>query len=221
MKRWTAKAVIALFAGLSVPMLFVAQINETGEPDVHRTDKHNTQPSTGAKITKFSIAEAAPNSGYETGPLHIIYSDGAHVIQELPPLKKSTAKETIFNAVGFSQVQLAADRQTLGWAIQVENCCTSYSLALSVVLFRSGRILRSISTGHMVWSWMFLQGGKQVAVVTGLPHGPEVGDYRLYSVATGKLLAEMSGDEQIQGLKPDAPAWARSLEDRFHGRATQ
>jgi hypothetical protein len=159
MKRWTAKAAMILFAALSIPMLVVAQTNGTGESDAHRTDKHNTQPSAGSKIIKFYIAEAAPNSGYETGPLHVIYSDGAHVIQELPPLKKSTAKETIFNAVGFSQVQLAADRQTLGWAIQVENCCTSYSLALSVVLFRSGRILRSISTGHMVWSWMFLQGG--------------------------------------------------------------
>ena len=46
--------------------------------------------------------------------------------------------------------------------------------------------------------------------MTGLPHGPEVGDYGLYSVATGKLLAEVSGDEEIQGLKPDAPEWGFS-----------
>jgi len=221
MKRWTAKATIVLFAALSVPIVCVAQTNETAESDAHRTSKHNTQPSAGARITKFYIAEAAPNSGYETGPLHVIYSDGAHVIQELPPLQKSTAKVTVFNTVGFSQAQLAADRQTLGWTVQVENCCTSYSIPLSVVLFRSGRVVRTLGNGHMVWNWMFLQDGKQVAVVTGFPHGPEVGDYELYDVATGKLLAEVSGDEEIQGLKPDAPEWARSLEERLHGGATK
>lgn len=40
-------------------------------------------------LTKFYVAEVVPNSGYSTGPLHVIYSDGAHVIQELPPSKKS------------------------------------------------------------------------------------------------------------------------------------
>jgi hypothetical protein len=28
-------------------------------------------------ISKFSVAEVVPNSGYSTGPLHVIYSDGA------------------------------------------------------------------------------------------------------------------------------------------------
>jgi hypothetical protein len=213
----TAKALIALFAGLSMSVPAVAQTNGTDKSDAHRTDKHTTQPSAGAKIIKFYIAEAARGSGYETGPLHVIYSDGTHVTQELPPLRKSTDKETVFNAVGFSEVQLADDRQTLGWAVQVENCCTSYSIPLSVVVFRSGRVLHSFDR-QVVWSWMFLLGGNQLAVVWGPTHGPEVGDYRLYAVKTGKLVSEVYGDDESQALKADAPEWAKRLEERLHGK---
>ena len=52
-----------------------------------------------AQITKFFIAEAASGSGYETGPLHIIYSDGTEIVQTLPPLKPSTDKEIVFKEV--------------------------------------------------------------------------------------------------------------------------
>lgn len=171
-----------------------------------------------AKITKFFIDQPEPGSSYETGPLHIIYSDGTKVVQTLPPLRASTDKETVFNAVGFSGVELAQDQQTLGWTVNVENCCTSYSIPLSVVLFRDRHVLHTIDQGQMVWSWMFVQGGKQVAVVFGPTHGPEVGDYRLYDVQTGKLVSEVWADEDTQALKVDAPHWARQLQDRFHNR---
>jgi hypothetical protein len=170
-------------------------------------------PNPDAKITKFFIDEAEPGSGYETGPLHILYSDGTHLTQKLPPLKKNTDKERVFNAVGFSQVQLADDEKTLGWAVQVENCCTSYSIPLSIVVFRSGQVLHSFEE-RMVWNWMFVPGGKQLAIVWGATHGPEVGDYRLYDVASGKILSEVWGDEKIQALKDDAPNWAKQLQER-------
>ena len=63
-----------------------------------------------------------------------------------------------------------------------------------MVLFRDGRVLHTINKGQMVWSWMFVQGGKHVAVVFGPTHGPEVGDYRLYDVQTGKLVTEVWAD---------------------------
>ena len=123
------------------------------------------------------IDEAERGSGYGTGPLHIIYSDGTEVVQKLPPLKKSTERENVFNTVGFSDVQLADDEKTLGWALNVENCCTSYPIPLTVVVFRTGKVLHSFEE-RMVWKWMFLQGSKQLAIVWGTTHGPEVGDYR-------------------------------------------
>lgn len=68
----------------------------------------------------------------------------------------------------------------------------------------------------MVWTWMFLEDGKQVAVVFGPTHGPEIGDYRLYGVKTGRLVAEIWGNADTQSLDTDAPDWAKRLQDHLH-----
>ena len=181
-------------------------------------ERKTKSPSQTAEITRFFIEEPKRDSGYETGPLHIIYDNGIEIVKTLPPLEASTEKETVFNDVGFSDVQLAEDRQTLGWTVDVENCCTSYPIPLRVVILRRGKVLHSFAQGQMVWSWMFSRNGERLAVVFGPTHGAEVGDYRLYDVQTGKLISEAFGDEVTQSLKPDAPDWALRLQDHFHNR---
>jgi hypothetical protein len=141
------------------------------------------------EITRFFIEEPQEKSGYETGPLHIIYSDGSEVVQTLPPLKP----RDVSNAVGFSGVKLAEDRQTLGWEINIEGCCTSYSIPIAVVVFRHRHVLHTFTPGDggepTVWDWKFVRGGKQVEVGFGPIHG-DTGDVRLYDVKTGKALPE-------------------------------
>jgi hypothetical protein len=44
-----------------------------------------------------------------------------------------------------------------------------------------------------------------------------VGDFKLYDIRTGKVLAEVYGDAETQALKADAPSWARKLEARLNG----
>ena len=200
--------------------LLVALLSATTFGQSSLTSQQTKDASQIPSITKFFIAEPAAGSGYETGPLHIIYADGTEVVQTLPPLKPSTDKEVVFNAVGFSGVELAQDRETLGWTINVENCCTSYSIPLSVVVFRHKQVLHTFDQGQMVWSWMFLEGGKQVAIVSGPTHGPEVGDYQLYDVKTGKLVSEVWGDAETQSLKTDAPGWAKRLQERLRNSPT-
>ena len=170
------------------------------------------------QIARYYIDQPHPGSRYETGSLHIVYEDGADVVMKLPPLQKSTEKEAVFNEIGFSDVKLAEDKQTIGWTIDVENCCTSYPLPSELVVFRGGHILQTFDNIRMIWSWMFVRGGERVAVVSGFSHGPEVGQYQLYDVETGKLLAEVWGDEKLQALKPDAPRWAKLLEEQLHSR---
>ena len=167
-------------------------------------------------IVKFFVAPAT--TGYDTGPLHIVYADGTTSVQRLPPLKKDTPHETFANAVGFAEVHLAKDGRTLGWEILFQNCCTSYSIPESVVVFRDKRVMHEFQQGQMVRSWMFADGGDRIAIVFGTVHGPEVGDYRLYDVSTGKLLSEVWGDEETQALKTDAPEWAKRLEDQLHNK---
>ncbi len=172
-----------------------------------------------ANIIRFFIEGLIKNSGYETGPLHIVYDDGTEIVETLPPMKASTEKKTVFNAVGFSGVQLAEDRQTLGWRVNVENCCTSYAIPLSVVVFRDKQVLHTFSPGLMVWSWEFVQGGQQVKIDSGTVHGSDVFDEQLYDVKSGKLLSETSGDgdESSQAISPDAPKLAATPgEDLIH-----
>jgi hypothetical protein len=171
--------------------------------------------SQSANIMRFFIEGRVRNSEYETGPLHIIYDDGTDIVQTLPPLKTSTEKNTVYNTVGFSDVRLAEDRQTLGWLVNVENCCTSYAIPLSVVVFRDKQVLHTFSPGLMVWSWEFVQGGQQVKVDSGTVHGSDVTGEQLYDVKSGKLLSETSGDgdESSQAISTDAPKLAATPGD--------
>lgn len=206
LRKWTTSIVL-------VVCVSVGASAQTGEKE-----RKTKSPSQTAEITRFFIEKPKRNSRYETGPLHIIYDDGTETVETLPPLEASTDKETVFNDVGFSDVQLAADRQTLGWTVDVENCCTSYPIPLRVVILRRGKVVHTFAQGQMVWSWMFSRDGERLAVVFGPTHGAEVGDYRLYDVQTGKLISEVFGDEDTQSLKPDAPDWARRLQDHFHNQ---
>ncbi len=197
-----AGCILCVFLGAGLAAWVQSQSTE--KPRSHRP----------VQITRFFIDKPEKDSGYETGPLHILYSDETESVQTLPPLKRNTEKELVFNAVAFTGVQLAQDRQTLGWTVNVENCCTSYSIAMSVVVFRNRKILHTFTQGQMVWKWMFLDGGSQVAIMFGPVHGTAAGDYQLYNVGNGKLLSEVWGDEELQSLKADAPEWAKRLESK-------
>jgi len=187
-------------------MLFVACLPVGMSGQSNEPQKKAKSSPQNAKITQFFIEGPTKNSRYETGPLHIIYDDGTEIVKTLPPLKTGTEKETVFNSVGFSDVQLAEDRQTLGWAIDVENCCTSYPIPLHVVVFRDKRVLRIFNPGLMVWDWEFVQGGRQVKIVSGTVHGSDVGDEQLYDLKSGKLLSDSwGGDENAQAITPEAP----------------
>ena len=170
---------------LSGACLFGGMSGQSVEPQ-----KKTTSEPHKIEIIRFFIESPKEDSGYETGPLHIIYSDGTEIVKTLPPLKAGTEKESVFNAVGFSDVQLAEDRQTLGWTIEVENCCTSYSIPKSLVVFRDKQVLHTFKPGPMIWSSKFVQGGKRLEVVSGTVHGSDVGDDQLYDVMTGKLISE-------------------------------
>src|ERR1035437_4523537 len=167
-----------VFTTLMISMLVGVCLSIGASPQSTDAQKKTKSASQTAEIARFFIEEPKKDSGYETGPLHIIYGDRTEIVKTLPPLKASTEKETAFNDVGFSGVQLAEDRQTLGWTINVENCCTSYSIPFRVIVFRHKQVLHTFDQGQMVWSWMFIQGGEHIAVVFGPTHGPEVGDYR-------------------------------------------
>ena len=155
-----------IFRPWIIPVLLGVCLSGWASAQPTETQKKAKSTSETAEITRFFIEEPKKGSAYETGPLHIVYDDGTEIVKTLPPMETSTDKEIVFNDVGFSCVQLAADRQTLGWTVDAENCCTSYPIPQRVVIFRRGKVLHAFAPG-LVWNWMFFLGGKRVAIVSG------------------------------------------------------
>ena len=181
-------------------------------PAVTFTKINDNVPAGNAYIIRFYVDHPSPNSSYETGNLHILYSDNREITAALLPKEKSTASNVVYNQEGITEVKLAPDKRTIGWEETFDNCCTSYSVPLVLAVYRSGRTILRIQQGQMLWRWAFREGGKQVAAVWGATHGPEIGDYQLYDVETGRLISEVFGDPATQSLRTDAPEWAKEID---------
>jgi hypothetical protein len=184
------------------------------QPNVQLTPIHGNMPAQDASIVKYYLDEPSPQSGYETGNLHIVYSDKTEVVETLLPKEKSTEKNIVYNQEGITDVKVAPDKRTIGWAENFDNCCTSYSIPIALAIYGSGKTVLHIQQGQMVWYWTFRDGGKDVAAVWGPTHGTEAGDYQLYDVKTGHLLSEVFDDPTTQSLSADAPAWAKEIESQ-------
>jgi hypothetical protein len=189
-----------------------AQTVDGDQPGVKVTEIKGNVPAENAYIIKYYVDKPSPDSGYETGNLHILYSDKREIIETLPPKEKSAETNVVYNQEGITDVKVAPDKRTIGWAETFDNCCTSYSIPIALAVYRSGNTILHIQQGQALWYWTFRDGGKHVASVWGPTHGPEVGDYQLYDVKTGRLVSEVFGDKATQSLSADAPEWAKETE---------
>ncbi len=131
----------------------------------------------------------------QDGKAHVVYAD--HSSKIIPPEAQQ---------VGCADMSIADDHRTLGWSMQVENCCTSYPISVAVIAMRNGKttVLRS---DQMVWQWHFIDHGNRIAVLSGPVHGTAT-EANLYDVLTGKKLATWEGSGSV-------PEWAGSWEDQF------
>lgn len=167
-----------------------------------------------AHIFKYYVDVPSPDSGDETGNLHILYSDKTEVSDTLRPKRQITddSNHVVYKQQGITDVQMASDVRTIGWAEMIDNPATSYAIPYALAIYQSGKTILHIQQGQMLWYWSFRDGGKHIAAVWGPTHGPEVGDYQLYDARTGRLLSEVFGDPTTQSLGADAPEWAKEAE---------
>ena len=131
----------------------------------------------------------------DKGQVHIAEEGGKDVIV---PREKGQ--------VGSSELKIADDKRTVGWEAANENCCTSYPIPLSVVIWRDGKVRQKLGDGLMIYDWRFWEGGKQAAFCSGTVHGDSGGHCELHDVENGKTLQTMDGH-----LNDDSPKWARGL----------
>ena len=159
-------------------------------------------------------ALAGPNDEYAdsadpaagSGPLWIAYGPGKRIIiTDNRQLALHGAPQGM--QTDFRDIKLAPDRRTLGWLAEYMGCAQSYPCALQLVVFRDGKIIRRFTPDYgIMWFWAFLEGGREVAVQSGFPHGDATGEYKLYDIASRKLLQKYEGDGA-------APGWVRNFRD--------
>ncbi len=198
MKLMRPCATLLLGTAMLSPASTAQTRNAATSPEIQA--KESKSPRPGAFIVEYCVAEAAPGSAYETGPLQIVYSDESRFVESLPP--KTLDKG---NQEGIFEAQLAEDRQTIGWTEDYDN---------ALVLFRSGSIIQRIWPGQAIWDWMFFDSGKLVGMISGPLHGTYVGEYTLYEVKTGRLVQRADTNAQPPALKANAPTWAKKLDEK-------
>ncbi len=108
--------------------------------------------------------------------------------------------------VAVSSPALSADGRIAGWLVEVENCCTSYPIPVSLVLY-SESSHRVIGDGLMIYSWCFVPRTATVAIASGTVHGMQGQNLTLYNIRSGKQVRQWTGDDDA---KP--PTWAACLD---------
>ena len=213
------RVILATLWLVYLPLAAWAQPSRADQPKIAITRIDGTVPAADAYIVRCYIDKAAPGSGYETGSLHVVYSDQTEVTERLRPKEKGSKDSVVFNETAFAEPRVGEDKRTIAWTEQFENYGTSYSIPLVLAVYRSGNNIVEIQQGQMVWNWMLLEGGKRLAAVWGPVHSSDIGDYELYDTETGRMIDEVFADAEVagkngtvHGLGANAPVWAKQLE---------
>lgn len=120
-----------------------------------------------------------------------VSSDGlAHVVDGQG---KDVAIPKEKTQVAVSEPKLAPDKQSAGWLILQDNCCTSYPIPTSVAVYTAKKT-RLLGDGLMVYDWCFVGEGSQVALSTGTVHGMTSRHLSLYHSRSGILLEVWNED---------------------------
>lgn len=179
----TCRAVLfLLLIEIMLPSLIIAQIAHN-ERQVELKSRSRI-PAKNAHIIDYPIETE--------GPLYIRYSDGTDV--EIP---KERGRFGDLTQEAFSDIQLADDRQHIGWLADYRICAQSYPCHAELVIYESGHKLKYIPPSHgIIWSWQFLEGGKKILVRSGFPHGDDTGASTLYDIETGREIGKSSSKEK-------------------------
>jgi hypothetical protein len=195
MKIWPLLISIVFLVSPSLGVAQTAQTAQTGNPTAP-VQKH--APSKDAHIIGFHVSAE--------GALRIIYSDGAEV--EVPKESGLYAiGEQILPQEAFDDIQVADDRQHIGWLASYMICAQSYPCDAELVIYHSGHKLTHIRPHYgIMWRWKFLSGGEQVVAQYGFPHGGDPYEYILCDTELGPELARVSSVEKT------TPNWAKELQ---------
>ncbi|HEV2577262.1 MAG TPA: hypothetical protein VGU25_08625 [Acidobacteriaceae bacterium] len=108
---------------------------------------------------------------------------------------------------------VAPDGRTVGWIVNFPNCCTSYPIPLTLVIFRDGSIVQRFA-GMPIWKFSFEAGGDRVAMYMDTLHGQSAAWCQLRESGSGKLLDEW----RLSDHRP-IPGWAEPFRTELEAAA--
>ncbi|WP_422942178.1 hypothetical protein [Undibacterium sp. TJN19] len=165
-----------------------------------------------------SVASMANTGNYQS----VSISADQRILTITQAGKEIHAPTTEPEQQGFQDAQISGDAQMLGWLALTKNCCTSYPLPTSLVIFKNGKLLQRFDDVPPIWQWQFAFDNTAVAYRQGYPHGLLPITYKLRSLKDGKVLATficMPNENKKEDSAPDylfktpVPAWVKSIAD--------
>ena len=106
-------------------------------------------------VIQVSVAQSVSRAYVgQDGNAHLVFTNGTGKTMPREP-----------EQLGCEGIAVSADRKVVAWSVLVKNCCTSYPIPTSVVVYRNGKTF-TVSTGQMIWQWHFV-GNNQLALLSG------------------------------------------------------
>jgi hypothetical protein len=157
-----------------------------------------------AGVSSAPETERLINKAYvdSSGTVHVVEHSGSD---------KSIPKEK--DQVGASMLKITVEKKTAGWTAEYANCCTSYPIPMTLVIYHDGRIRHRLHDGMMIYDWKFWAHGRQIAFCTGTTHGRSTGHCELHDVESGRTLATVEPRRVVADPRDyKYPPWAQSLQ---------
>jgi hypothetical protein len=111
--------------------------------------------------------------------------------------------------VGVSEGRTAQDSRTVGWLVQNRAGDVDYPISSTLVVWRSGKIIRRFPAAQVFYSWTFYARGRQVAYHVGPLHGESKSHCELHEIESGRLIAAWDGDLDLDNNRPE---WTKGLD---------
>ena len=121
--------------------------------------------------------------------------------------------------VAFAQPLVSPDGTSVGWLAEFPNCCTSYPIALKLMVLTNGRLRSFTGIGLAFSKWGFQAKGTQFAFRQETVHGGLGIHYELHDITTGRLLAEYEppvGADNRPISPQNIPRWVSELTETPH-----
>jgi hypothetical protein len=113
--------------------------------------------------------------------------------------------------VGFRSPKLAKGGRYAGWLALSAYCCTSYPIALALIVLDTSGQLHEFNGPQATFGWCFELGGTAVAYKREFLHGATPELFELRRIRDGALLGTFEVPVEVstgEAPKPTLPKWA-------------